>query len=525
MLQPGTGTGTIIANSNAQFAAANYYINDIPVEGGGISNLAIQNVTYGIKAGSLWRPGIWFYSIEKIITTACSQWSLWLENNSMSVVRDALIINSNSVGGDMFIGASSGTAAVYNNNNSHFENITISGTSSSIASRHFVASIRTPGTSNNDTFVENLQVNTGGYSATATGTPAGSSSANISVPNSSVFPVDIPITVTSSSNGLSAYRTYFVKTSASNVITISDTLGGTAKTFSATTTLALATYGYPHIEFGCSFQGSSSSGCMIQPFTFIGLDLEGGATTSIAICDNNGGGGYIQVGTNNGQSQGSNLASHFAFRNAGVQLIAHEPSIFDFDFNAASQCWVIGYAFDTSTTVTFPGDATPCGLVRNFGTTSAGGASYNRLSLATGSYANNALGGIFGVNGGGHPWIYSANALGQKVSYTTATGFVLYGNYAGAITYTGTTSTTWALPTLGGTQGGSPNNYVGCRFEICNGATNASVLTLNVQTGQPFNRQSAKTSYTLAAGTSISVIGQTDGTTYWWQVTGNNGAT
>jgi hypothetical protein len=496
-------------------------MNDVPAYGGGISQLAIRNGTYGIKAGSLWRAGVWFYSIEKIVIDNCTVWDIWLENNSMSVVRDVLVNASTLVGGGnsgmMFIGASSGSTAIYNNNNSHFENLTFSGTSTTSA-RNIVFSCRSTATSNNDTFFSNVQVNTGTYIKSATGTTSGTTA--VSVPDSTLFPVDLPVCVSTSGNGMNKWVTHFVISSSANVITLGQYAGGTPITF-GTGTLPLQTFGYPHIEGLVSFNGSDRTGAHIQPFNFVGMDLEGPATTCVAI-DN--GTGFIQQGTYNGTGQGTQLASTYCMRNSAVEIHCANPVFLDYDGGSANGSTFFGAIYDAPGFLPIVNYNQPSGFIKNQSTGSVGGSALPRILFGGTTQTLTGVAGLFGIYPGGATFIYPGNSLGRKVGAISTATYTMDGSQAGAATYTGATNGTWTLPTLAGTAGGQANQYLGCEYSICNGSqTGGVILTLALSNGT-FNRQVAKTSYTLAVGTSITVVGQTDGTNYWWQVIGNNGA-
>ena len=498
-------------DAGSSFADGNLYRADITVHGGSITGIGLKNFTFAVKTGALFRPGVWQYKISDCFIQSCSQWAMWCENSSLSNFSNIYVQGLGFVNG-MFFGCSSGTA--YNNTNNHYENITFDTTAGGIRSRYLVMGCRAPNTAVNDTVMQNIHVNSGSNLLTVTGTPAGGASTNISVPDSSVFALDMPVFVNATVNGLNAFVTYFVTFASGNIIRLANNPGGTPITFAAVTALPLRCFGFPHIEFATSFQGSDLTGCQIQPFTISGLDLEARATTSIVVVN---GTGYIQHGTSNGQAQDVSLASNYCFRNSAVVLINASPSIYDFDGNAAAQSMLYGYAFDNGSNTPFP-NATPQGFVRSFG------RSTMLLNLATrGLGANARINGLAGVNPSGGNFIYPYGSIGQSVQVSTSTSLGMFGTHLGAIAFTGTANATWTLPTLSGSIGS--NSYFGGVFEIANASTTGGVvLTLNSAVGQGFNRQ-AKTSYSLALGTSISVRAMSDGgTDFWWLVTGNNGA-
>jgi hypothetical protein len=484
---------------------------DRTVEGGGITKMAFRNFSYAIKSGALYRAGVRTYAVDDIYLDTCTEWFLWFENSSYSRFLNIYTGTVGFVNG-LFFGCSSG--AVYNNTNNHYEHITLDTLEGTLKSRYLVMGCRAPNTAVNDTCMYNIQVNSGTNNISFTGTPAGGASADVSVPNGSLLAIDLPVIVKTTVNGLQSYITYFIKTIVGNTITLALKPGGTAITFASTTALPLFSYGFPHIEFATSFEGSDLTACQIQPFTLSGMDFEGGATTSILVVDGNG---TMQQGTHNGQGQGVDIATNYCLRNSSVVITNSNPCLYDFDGSSAGSSILNAHAFDNGSNTPFP-NSTPLGLIRSFG---RGAIMLNLANRGLG--ANARLNGLLGVNPSGGNFIYPYGSIGQSVQASTSASLNMSGTHLGAIAFTGTANATWTLPTLAGVIGS--NSYFGGVFEIANASTTAGVvLTLNSAAGQGFNRQS-KTSYSLALGQSISVRAMTDGTNFWWQVTGNNGAT
>lgn len=490
--------------TNPEFSA------DRTVFGGGITKMGFSNFTYGIKSGALYRGGVELYTVDDVIFDNCNQWCVWFENSSYSRFKNFYVRNDGYVNG-LFFGCSSG--AVYNNTNNHYENITMDTISSTIKSRQIFMGTRAANTAVNDTVMYNVQVNTAVNELAVNGTPVGGASVDISVPDSSLLAIDMPVVVKTTVNGLNAYVTYFVTYATGNIIRLANNPGGTNITFAATTVLPLFCYGFPHIDFSTSFEGSSLTGCQIQPFTLHGLDLEGGATTSVLVVS---GTGNIQQGTSNGQSQGTAIATQYCFRSSQVQLTNVATALYDFDAVSATGSLVIGAIHDNTTNSPFP-NSTPQGLIRSFG---RGALLLNLCTRGLG--ANARIEGLQGVNPSGGNFIYPHGSIGQDVQVSTSTSLSMFGAHLGCIAFTGTANATWTLPTLAGAL--AVNSYFGGVFEIANASTTGGVvLTLNSAAGQGFNRQ-AKTSYSLALGTSITVRAMIDGSNFWWHVVGNNGA-
>jgi hypothetical protein len=110
--------------------------------------------------------------------------------------------------------------------------------------------------------------------------------------------------------------------------------------------------------------------------------------------------------------------------------------------------------------------------------------------------------------------------LAELTTPYAGTSLSLSANYGQGLTYSGSTGTTWTLPSITATNNGE-------KFEICNGATAAVTLTLAAAATQFFNNNSGKTSYALTQFTSISVRAVWGGSTAtsFWHIIGNNGAT
>lgn len=124
----------------------------------------------------------------------------------------------------------------------------------------------------------------GEFSATATFT---NGSANISVPDSTLWPVGLPVMFKATVAGFTANYIYFVLTSAANVITLGTYYDSTAQSASASTTGTMYSGGFPNIAIIGRNAGGVLSNMRIR------TTLE--ATNAVGLVAQNTSGGEIEV--------------------------------------------------------------------------------------------------------------------------------------------------------------------------------------------------------------------------------------
>jgi len=469
-----------------------------------VRNLAIKGGTYGIKAGALYKGGCYFGVLSGLHVEDCSEWAIWLENWQYSTIEHIYTRAASTSKGHQWYGASSNT--VFNHGNLQMQELFAE--SGGTRTRGIVFMARGTGTAFNDVHVRKLQRNATGAKLSVAATMA-NGSADITVPDASQFPVDIPVTVTASVNGFTKWASYFVIYSSGTTIRVSDSMGGTAKSATGSTAVNIDTYGYPGLEVvGYGIQGAN----VIQPGSWTALDLEGVGTTMCVVQNANPNMDFSTMFYEQGTNLASNIVARFVSQGGFRSTAQVVP-----DFDSSSAAGFLSYGYIKNVAAERIGSSAPQGMVKT---------TTGKSGLHLGNQNNNVDVALEAVNASGQSWLHPAHSMGQRVQVSTSTSQTLNGASLGAIAFTGTSNAVWTLPTLSGTSSGATNTYIGATLEIANCSTSAGVtLTINVAAGQPFNRQAAKTSVVLALGQSFTIRAQYDGAAWFWQVVGNNGVT
>lgn len=474
------------------------------LSGASVQSMGIKNVTYGIKCGARYVTGCSNSIFEHLFIENPSQWGMYLENSGLNYVSDISVSGfvSGAVG-SMYFGASQ---TVYN-----WSNITFRGLRSYYplyGSRGIVFQGR-DGAVNNQLDADHILSLMSSVKVTQSATTDGANPSNLTVSDGTKFPKDMPVTVAASAGGLVANQVYFVTSQSGNVLQIANKQRGTP--LQVTATVSLVCYGFPAVEIVA--HSDINANAVIQGSTFSGMDLEGTATTFLLAQNANV---YLDIDFIAG-GQGTVDAVGLVTRNTFGTWRSAQPISIDLD-SASGNLNTLGMQ-------SRPGETSfvqkpPLGIFYDAG---LGGNVFNIQDGHNGKKYTFIP--SFGSNFS-EMWIYPAVALGQRIGTSSQTTITLDTQYAGALSYTGTTSTTWTLPAITGTSGGaSTSSTAGQIFCVTNGSTTGGVVLTLSSGSSNFNRQAAKTSYTMALGKSMCVVGQWDGSAGFWQVMSNDGAT
>jgi hypothetical protein len=470
----------------------------------GVKSLAVDGGRYGVRAGGLYRGtrsicGLFYADFSDLYFKLPAAWGMYLDNFNLSKARDIICSIGSSAQGNFWFGGSSSTT-YYNGGNSRIDNILCEG--GGPLQRNIVFNAA-QGCAYNDLVVTGAQANSGGVKITVAATMA-NGSANITVPDGTLFPLDMPVTVDATVNGFGQRITYFVISQIGNVIQLSDFMQGIAKTATGNTAVNLVRYGYAPLEI-VGYGGFNAS--QIQSSCFYGIDAEGIGTNMIEVQNASA---DLQINfIFSGQDVGQ--ASSLCVRNSQGSFHCIEGITTDFDGTAATNFLSRYSGKATGVNV----NSGPQGFFRDLTGTFG-------LTLGSGS----SVVGMAGVNSPGQQFVYPFVPIGQRTQVSTATTLALYGAYQGCLAFTGTANAVWTLDQVGFGVGGTANTYTGSPLEVANCSTTVGVtLTINCFTGQTFNRQAAKTSIVLALGQAVSLRAQYDGTSGFWQVLGSNGIT
>ena len=468
-------------------------------------NMALKRGRYGIKVGALYRSGLFNSSLRDLQIAECSAWGLWLEN--MGNVRLQSIDDAPTAGsaGSMMFAASGAT--IWNHGNMSLIDIHSDG--GDYKTRGIVFMARgSVGTNLNDINVFRMmrsasgQLN--GIRAAAT---MSNGSSSITVPDASAFPLDMPVTFTTSANGFTQWQTYFVVSSSGTTIQIADSMGGSPINANNSNAVQICCFGQSAVEI--IGYGTNN---FVQPSKFTGLDLEGYANSMLHIQRSSV---DVELGMMF-TGRGTAVASTLVCRSGFGRISGNGNSSVDLDGATVNNTMFAGMNVDVSQGRL---QNNPLGLVKY----SDGKLGVN-LWPAINQGSDMSLRGI-GVPGMAH--VYPEHPISQRIWQSNSTTIGMFGPHMGSGSFVGTANAAWTLPTLSGAAGGATNTWLGATFEVANASTTAGVtLTLNTAAGQPFNRQAGKTSAVMQPGQSISVRAQTNGGSEWfWQVVGNNGAT
>jgi hypothetical protein len=243
----GDGTFRAVAyNAADQITAPASYANWINgmAKGGGFESLTFYNFTDGIKVGALYNPGCQFSTFRRLNFDTCSGTSFYIENSQCEVIDDINIIRPGT--GTITIGTSG--AAIDFTGNCTVSNVIFLKTL--LTTRGMYLFARDDGSNTNPTRLNSVVVH--GYntlqqhiaaldeiSQTITTT---SGSPNIGVTDSTKFLVDMPVTFDSTAKGFTANQIYFVVSSGSNTLTLSNTQRGATINATVSTASATATF-------------------------------------------------------------------------------------------------------------------------------------------------------------------------------------------------------------------------------------------------------------------------------------------
>lgn len=291
------GTGTIIKGNGT---AAAFAYNATPrgaiwasqialtldgVSNTGVKNLCIDGALHGIMCGNLYASGAWWSVFQKVVAINCTGWGFYFENFQHVMFDNLYAINC--VVGHHYYGASGSDKC--NLGNSSFRDIFQTyGPLHTNTTKHCVFQARDPlgaGSSINNLNIANIAgVSANAASSTGGVTQAGctfnGANANINIPNSAEFPVGMPLrfTAITGATNIVTTQTYFVRTSAANVITISVAKEiGAAIVPNVAGTCTINTLGFPVL----SFEGIDNSG--LTNIKAVNIDTEGSGSALIFL--------------------------------------------------------------------------------------------------------------------------------------------------------------------------------------------------------------------------------------------------
>lgn len=274
----GDGTFNGVQYNHTDLSVAPTVYNDFiagMLKGAGVMDVTFENFLYGIKIGGKYNPGIQGGRFERCNFIHCAQWGAWFENYWECEFNSLNAVNC-TVGG--IKGAASGASAM-NCGNSRWYGTSVT-TAATLKARGISFEARFSSQLNNEISLnEGVQRTTTGLSAISQAATMSNGSANITITDGTAFAVDMPVQVSATANGFTVNTTYFVASIATNVITLTNTMGyGTAIQATGNSAVNIISRGFALLEEYSSDGTGKITGSLNH-----GLDLEGFASMTMLV--------------------------------------------------------------------------------------------------------------------------------------------------------------------------------------------------------------------------------------------------
>ena len=476
------------------------------LSGAGLENLLLDKFTRGVHIGDRYNSGTAYCNFKNVFTSNSTEWGFYFENCAWFTRFESMFAKIGSAIGAMYFGASQTN---YNNGNISLTNLFAS---VSATFRRGIVFEAKDGAVFNDINASGLQCNQPNNTVVSQAATSVAGSADITVTDGTQFPVGMPVSPDATVNGLYAWRVYFVVSQIGNVVQLSLTHGGTAFLPTGATAFNLRSFGFPCLEI----IGNIPSGSVIQPSSFTGLDLEGNATCQLLVQNASA---HTVINTS-AAGQGTQNIVQLVGRNSTINFSSLSYNFTcDIDDTTAKQSTFTAIVGAGNTNVT--PQQHPRGLF--YDTTIGSGG----LVLSRGGYVAHPDSMPFDLMDGKTSLI-SLSGITEATHLVTGPQLNVAGSvdWTGALSFTSATDVSVIMIPIGTTQQPARASVVGTKVILSNDSTVSTVtVTVTPATGETFGRGSTKTSYVIPQYGSLSLVANTDGTTSWWVVTANNGAT
>lgn len=498
-----TDSETGPADSAAMYAEALF--------GSGVSGMAFTGFINAIKVGSKNNTGCFHSVFEELFATQCSGWGFYFDNCSLSQFTMLTVKNlvAGAVGGMKF----AGSMAVWNHGNCSYRHLFAEPDKD--LTRGIVFQAYNAATFN-DNNIYHIQCNTGGEFHSSASTSNGTTTIALNAGDGQYFPVDMPVSVTSTALGLTTLQTYFVVANdGSDNIQIAHEQGDTAGALTVSAgSPTIVTHGFPGIEV-CGYGPTSGVHGTMQPTVMSGIDIEGSQSCGLLWQNAALNADINIVPSDQGVTSGDVCFSSIVFRGDAIGTYRSLSTFVAVDIqNHYKGLYNLGTKVNFNTYPNSIVQSAPIGFYYD------GGNSQSYLT-----FAGNLMGQTYSMKSMtalSGSFIYPNQTLGQRcLARSNDNDYTLSHFNAGASVWTATTATarTWTLPVLNDGAAGTSTS-VGIIYEICNGNTNAGAptLTLACNTGDYFNNDSTKTSIVLSQFDTVTVRAQYNGSVAFWQV-------
>ncbi len=452
-------------------------------------DMAFDGFNRPVHIGDVMNTGSYYGKFERLFSNHHTGWGFYFENCGWFNRWDTLSVNDSLLGGigGMHFGSSQ---VSFNNGNAVLTNLFVGNVQPGLRGIEFLA---TEGGFLNDINVLGIQCDAGGYSLSQVGTATGT--ADITVTDGAAFLLDLPVTINVLDNTYQFLQRqmYFVVSQIGNVIQLSDTMRGPTKIVTGSWTFV--SFGFPSLVIA----GVGTS--IIQPSTFLGIDVEGNASTQILVQKAQV---NLGVGTSNGATQDSTNYSVVCARGSAGICSTTSEATFDIDSTSAYQMDFSGNVAQNA--------AAPWVQHQGIGIFNT---PSNHRGLALLPYPPNK----FTLEDTGENFIKANMAIGQATQVIGSPTMTLNYAYYGILIAAPSVNQVLTLPPLSTALMGLPITVVYATTVA------GTTVTLNTAAGDNFGNDVTKTSYVLSAQQkSIQVVAVDDGTLKCWAVLANNGA-
>ena len=523
-------SGTIINGTSIGFGwnttdlsaipSGNY--NNLSLTNSGISDVAIQGCTYGVKIGALYNLGAAYCEFKNIATFGCTIYGQWYENCIHVVYNQLVSINCGISASSTIDGGGITFASSINGyGNSSANDITVTA-NPNLLTRCLEVRVRDP-LALNTTLIGGLAVGNklqGNRFNNPTFTPqtcVGNGTTSLQVTDSSKFAVGLPVVFQSGSAFISQIVYSVDAIIDATHIRLVDQPGGTAQTYGVATGTILQA-GFP-----CISAVAEQSNCNVGFGVFESIDAEAGGTTKLYANRI-----YSSQPINVAGINRDNLSYIDVCLRQSSAIISTPYSnlIMDIDSTSSSRSLIMGLGFTVSNTTTNIYSPTSLFFQNPNTEGSVASININNLPVGRGPSFTAQIPSPYNAD-----WIRPGPPLGVSQGYSaTGTSTVdLQSGTQGWGVYTGTGAATWTF------NAGLNSRVKGFRQTFKNKGTGALTITLGASdgtfdgmTGGLSSGKSvllAAPSSTTAGGSITIICCQIGTSTYQWEIESLNLAT
>lgn len=322
---------------------------------------------------------------------------------------------------------------------------------------------------------------------------------SIGVSNDTYLPVGMPVGFTNSANGFVSGQTYFVVSSSSNSIRVSNTYGGPAVSAAGNSAISIKSIGGENIAIrGLGAENLPNAG-VVSNIHVMQTDSENGSGNCIFL--QGVAGGEIDLGEctpNVIAGIALRDVSAFTINNAG----SSNPTRDNDGYGNEDNYWYGSF--------TGP-DVQPYGFLGQGKDVGASGGDYYRTALAP-TVAGEASPGL-SVRGTGGNYLYSDFGIGQPYNVNGNPNQTMNAGESGIYAYAGTGGTC-TLPLINNVSFGT--SLVGLPYWFTNVGTGPCVIV--TQSSQTFSGIAGVTSITVPVGGTVGMSAEPLGSGFTWHV-------